>query len=615
MKISIIHSTVFKVIALMFCISFMAVATMISSVIISDDAQSDAFAVNVAGSLRMQSYRMLSVVQEQALGGSAEQSSLEDEIVRFEKILSRETLVSPLTQQTTTALHDMQHALLDEWYLRVKPQLQSARTDVNALPVLRENISDFVAQIDALVMAYQQHAESNIRTIRLIQSVALFVTIVITAFAMLIVNRHIERPLSKLTHIAKRIGQGDYSETAEVEGQGELTVLANTMNAMSQSIQRAQGQLEEKVRNSTQALRQSNASLELLFQTSRTMNDLTPGDYQFDSTIQQLSQVTGIKDIDLCIMTPNGTHPFIHLMTQDKTVPQNCQRGECAGCINHTNVFATDAKELKYGLTAQNMNFGVLVVKLGDGETIDEWRHQLFESLAEQIATGLSMLQQQEQGRRIALMNERTVIARELHDSLAQALSYLKIQVTRLQKLQQKEGAEEQIEEVIDELRNGLSSAYRELRELLTTFRLKFDGNSLKSALEQTVQQLNGRSDAFEIDLNYGVEHVPFSPQEEIHVLQIAREAMQNAFYHSKGAHIWISLTEHNGSIELSVRDDGTGIPEDPNKLNHYGLAIMQERSRSLGGDLSIGRGAEGGTEVLFRFDSAYVQSGERIAS
>ena len=96
-------------------------------------------------------------------------------------------------------------------------------------------------------------------------------------------------------------------------------------------------------------------------------------------------------------------------------------------------------------------------------------------SLAYQLALALSF---KSRGRPsfdvLAMVNERTVIARELHDSLAQALSYLKIQVTTLEQGDQGDIKNEAIiRDVSQELREGLDSAYRQLRELLTTFRLK----------------------------------------------------------------------------------------------------------------------------------------------
>ncbi|MEC8373897.1 MAG: ATP-binding protein, partial [Pseudomonadota bacterium] len=369
-------------------------------------------------------------------------------------------------------------------------------------------------------------------------------------------------------------------------------------------------QLEEQIKRKTRKLTRSNQSLELLFQVSRRLNEVEPGSVDFQPLLNKLADVTGVKDLDLCIMTAQGTGPYEHLMSSEKTIPDKCQQQLCHDCTEHDSLFPPVNGQMKYQLNIGDQHYGVLVVSLDEGSILEDWQHQLFEAIAEQVANGLSMKHQNEQRRRIALMNERTVIARELHDSLAQALSYLKIQVTRLQRLQQKESAQEQIDQVIDELKNGLGAAYSELRELLTTFRLKLDGQGIKAALEQTISQLQNRSDDFSFTLNYHVSNVPFTPQEEIHLLQIAREATQNAFYHSQGSNIEIGITSNSLSeVILTVKDNGIGIPEDPNKLNHYGLAIMKERSRNLDGELSVKRNDERGTTVMFSFIPEYART------
>ena len=70
-------------------------------------------------------------------------------------------------------------------------------------------------------------------------------------------------------------------------------------------------------------------------------------------------------------------------------------------------------------------------------------------------------------------MEERAVIARELHDSLAQALSAQKLQLARLKRLMQKESGQAQLDDSVQQIDRGLNSAYRQLRELLTTFRIR----------------------------------------------------------------------------------------------------------------------------------------------
>ena len=206
------------------------------------------------------------------------------------------------------------------------------------------------------------------------------------------------------------------------------------------------------------------------------------------------------------------------------------------------------------------------------------------------------------------MLSERTVMARELHDSLAQSLSYLKIQVTRLQKSHDMQKYDLQ-QPIINELSEGLSSAYRHLRELLTTFRLKVDDSGLKGAMEKSVEQLKARTD-MDIDFLYQLDNVPLKPTEEIHLLQIMREASQNSINHSKGTILKVHIMqEDDKSISLLVEDNGVGLKENPEKLNHYGLAIIQERSRNLNGELNVISTKDGlnGTKVALKFKPAYL--------
>ena len=591
----------------MFSVSFLAIVSMFTTVFMSDGAQFDAQAVNVAGSLRMQTYRIHSVMQDSP-GDIETINQLVDE---FDLTLNTGVLVNQQALWDNGDIAKHHTIVANNWNEQVKPLIQTnlaspSISNTSSLEVFNKLVED----IELLVVAYQKYAEINIANIRLVQSLALFSTLILIAIAMMIVHRHIEQPLSKLTSVARQIGQGDFTARAEETGKGELALLARTINKMSGSLYRSKSQLEEQIKRKTRKLTRSNQSLELLFQVSRRLNEVEPGSVDFQPLLNKLADVTGVKDLDLCIMTAQGTGPYEHLMSSEKTIPDKCQQQLCHDCTEHDSLFPPVNGQMKYQLNIGDQHYGVLVVSLDEGSILEDWQHQLFEAIAEQVANGLSMKHQNEQRRRIALMNERTVIARELHDSLAQALSYLKIQVTRLQRLQQKESAQEQIDQVIDELKNGLGAAYSELRELLTTFRLKLDGQGIKAALEQTISQLQNRSDDFSFTLNYHVSNVPFTPQEEIHLLQIAREATQNAFYHSQGSNIEIGITSNSLSeVILTVKDNGIGIPEDPNKLNHYGLAIMKERSRNLDGELSVKRNDERGTTVMFSFIPEYART------
>src|SRR3546814_12202313 len=95
----------------------------------------------------------------------------------------------------------------------------------------------------------------------------------------------------------------------------------------------------------------------------------------------------------------------------------------------------------------------------------------LIQALANLIGTSLSLKRQREQDHRLLLLDERTIIARDLHDSLAQALSYMKLQVSRMQTLMRRGEPVQTLETVTAELREGLNNAYRQFRALRTNAR------------------------------------------------------------------------------------------------------------------------------------------------
>jgi nitrate/nitrite-specific signal transduction histidine kinase len=102
----------------------------------------------------------------------------------------------------------------------------------------------------------------------------------------------------------------------------------------------------------------------------------------------------------------------------------------------------------------------------------EPWEIRLLETVARHIGTAINLSHCATRDRRLALLEERATIARELHDSLAQSLSYLKIQVSRLDAALRRPNGAAVARPIIEGLREGLSGAYRQLREILTTFRL-----------------------------------------------------------------------------------------------------------------------------------------------
>lgn len=581
--------------------------SMFISFRVTELADSDAKAINISGTLRMWSYR---------LGIAVEQEDREYLLVNIkvlDDIWQHPVFYKVTYQKHNPALSEHFEKVRNQWAERLRPRLLSFHATLKYSPdqdteaEKDELIQALIQQVDALntlVGMFEKSAENSITSLRKVQIIAMFATVLIACLIFYLLKNRIERPLKTLTKAAHHIGEGDFDQKIELGGRDELALMAATMQQTSQSLHTIYGELERLVDEKTRKLRHNNTTLSFLFNVSRSIQEsyIQPLDHQ--QIIDQLSELVHLDDIELCLMTPEGNHSYHQFVPQAQN--HNCIQGDCTTCKgdgNFSNLIASDSGIITHNfpLFCENRQHGVLVVRAPQNTPLQSWQERILQSAADQFAIALTLNEQKDKERRLTLMQERTTIARELHDSLAQALSYLQIQVTRLQKSQEKRRFDLQ-QPIIDELRCGLSSAYQQLRELLTTFRLQATAEGLHAALKDTVQKLLERSE-INIHLNYGVEDIPFTPIEEIHLLQIVREASQNAVKHSKASRLDILLLpEGDSDVRLTIRDNGVGLPSQPEKLNHYGLAIMQERSRHLNGSIQIHNHPDGGVAVEFGF-------------
>ncbi|MCC5852815.1 MAG: HAMP domain-containing protein [Alkalimonas sp.] len=574
------------------CIVTLALTTMMVSYWLSDKADSDAHAVNVAGSLRMQSYRLAWLTLQ------AEPDKLASAKAQLGSSWQHPVFKRFLHQQDIQHKYDVAYA---HWQ-QLAPLLNSNDGKPADIQTLEMALIEQVSLLDELVLSIQQDAEQKVRAFRTVQVVAVLATILLSIVVMYWLRVMVQEPLQDLIKGARRIAQGDFTHRITVQQQDELGTLAHSFNKMNSAIGYMYGNLEKRVQQQTEALQHSNTRLQFLFDIARSISEHSLHSADFTELVNELQDILNTDELELCLLTEQGGSPYLQVQPEQNP-HMHCVKSNCQDCVSQGQDIRTEQDQLvyRYPLDREQHHFGVLVVRQAKDKALQDWQQQLLQSVADLLALALSLKGEEEQVRRLALMQERSVIARELHDSLAQSLSYLKIQVTRLNKGLASDN-KAMLQDVADELKEGLSSAYRQLRELLTTFRLKVDGAGLHQALQTTVKQLTEQS-SLRIRLDYQLEHLPLTPTEEIHLLQIIREASQNAVHHSQGSELLIELSQsQDKAIVLRLEDNGIGLPAQPEKLNHYGLAIMQERSRQLGGELAIQNRADGGTGIYFRF-------------
>ncbi len=612
-------------------ITALAFVGMLSSVIIAETTQGAAAAVNQAGSLRMQSYRIASSIGRSGLGdreaAARRTHGLMDE---FDERLASPRLTRMIPADPRAELHVAYERIAKEWNERIRPQLlehvshaegtvpaeQPSGTAKSAGLDYLAVVDGFVADIDHLVKLLEDEAESNIQLLRLIQVTSLFLTLFVVFVTMYLMHTNVLVPLRDLLTCAEAARRGDFSVRSAHQSTDELGRLGHAFNVMAEDLSVMYADLERRVQEKTSDLERSNRSLELLYNTTRWLNEAPLSDVTYTQLLKKIEDLLAIGPGSICLAGYN-TPQAIRLATTRKPpagMPDLCAPPNCNACFadgdTHVVEVARGAiptlRVLSLPITDQEQQYGVLLMEIPTGVTLQEWQTRLLEAVADHIGMAINIAQRATQSRRLALFEERSAIARELHDSLAQSLSYMKIQVSRLDAILPHSEAGAGAKAIVQELRDGISSAYRELRELLTTFRLKMDGRGLNSALEETVKELSDRS-ALPIMLVNRLHTTQLTPNEEIHVLQVVREALSNIVQHAHAREAEVKLEQSgNGNIIVAIEDDGVGIPTEAERQHHYGLAIMNERAESLGGTITIKRRTEGGTRVEVVFTPHY---------
>jgi two-component system nitrate/nitrite sensor histidine kinase NarX len=254
----------------------------------------------------------------------------------------------------------------------------------------------------------------------------------------------------------------------------------------------------------------------------------------------------------------------------------------------------------------------VLLVEFPDDRVLGALEIKTLRITASLLSMAAKLDGHDQEARRIAVLEERAAIARELHDSLAQSLSFMKIQLARLQSYQNSSNSEsrEQMKIIASELRHGLDNAYRELRELLATFRVQMDVRGLDFAIESAIEEFSQRS-GLPISLDNRLAGAPLTVNEEFHVLHVVREALSNILHHARAQNVWITMAvRRNGAVTVTIDDDGIGYSPatEIKEASHHGQTIMKERAFSLGGTIDIAARQSGGTRVKLTFTPKKLQ-------
>ncbi|MBG5920005.1 nitrate/nitrite two-component system sensor histidine kinase NarX [Providencia stuartii] len=571
-------SIINQVIGLMLLIAVLGIIGMTISNRMIISVQGNAHAINKSGSLRMQSYRLLSLIP---LNNHSEEylNALENDLSSPEltQVIKSEDLTTQFSE------------LYDFWLHTLRPALNKALTPNDA----RYEVIAFVNMLDELVHNIDEKTERKIAYVAMTQMIFIGLVFLLLMATIWHLRRKIYYPWMKLLTMANAIGQKDFSQRYPNNNkQDELNALGLTLNQMSDELAQSYHQLEQRVTEKTADLRNKNQVLSYLYQSNQILHSAEPLDIRLGRVLSELKDITILKNLSLRLYEDSNETYFHEICSSSNSAHSEDTLSNPKDNLYHP-------KTLSWELSDNIHRYGVIVAEIEANETLSDEQNNLVLMLVKQISGMLAMEYQIEQQQQLLIMDERSAIARELHDSIAQSLSCLKMQISYLQ--MQPESLPEKHQQLLSEMRNEINTAYSQLRELLTTFRLKLTEPGLLPSLENTINEFSQKM-GFPVLLNYHLPAKSISPHQSIHIIQIIREALSNILKHAHANWAQVTLQQDSGIVTISIEDNGEGIGPTPDKQNHYGLIIMRERALSLNGKCDIIPRAQGGTIVKVTF-------------
>jgi two-component system nitrate/nitrite sensor histidine kinase NarX len=222
----------------------------------------------------------------------------------------------------------------------------------------------------------------------------------------------------------------------------------------------------------------------------------------------------------------------------------------------------------------------------------------LLEALTAHLAGAMENLRLNALEKEAAVSQERTFLARELHDSIAQSLAFLKIQV-QLMRDAIDSGDAQQVERTLAEIDTGVRESYGDVRELLVHFRTRANAEDIEPALQTTLRKFEHQSGMKAVMQMQG-HGIPLDPDLQIQVLHIIQEALSNIRKHAGATTVWIDVRQQP-QWRFEVRDDGVGFAPEagPADETHVGLRIMAERAERIGATVEVLSRPGHGTSVI----------------
>ncbi len=593
----------------------LALISITTTLWVSWQLDGGAAAVNEAGRMRMQAYRLsLSI-------GTGARDALPGQVADFERslaLLRSGDPERPLFMPWDDTVHGQFEVVESGW-----KSFRQRWTSTHPEPVvgLVASATGFVAEIDELVAGIETHMSRWTALLHLLQMAMMALAVLGAAVLLYTGYLLVLEPVGHLKQAIQRIEGGDFGARVERVTSDEFGTLAEGFNGMAEHLQSMYRSLEGKVAEKTAELEEKRERLQSLYEITTlvaratALDDLARG---FARSMTRIAHADGVafrwsdQANQRYLMLAAEGLPASMVENEQCVFAGDCHCGASAG---QTELRVIPLKSVPHGMPDHCLRAGFktmvsIPIRLHErlmGEvdlffhaqiTLSDAERSLLEALTSHLASAMENLRLNALEKEAAVSQERNLLARELHDSIAQSLAFLKIQVQLMQDAL-RAGDRLRMEQVLGEIDAGVRESYGDVRELLLHFRTRPNAEDIETALAITLRKFEHQS-GLKATLQMQGHGMPLSPDLQVQVLHVVQEALSNVRKHARPSRVWVDVAQQP-VWRFEVRDDGVGFDSGDGTLDetHVGLRIMAERAERINASLEVTSTPGRGTSVV----------------
>jgi signal transduction histidine kinase len=417
-----------------------------------------------------------------------------------------------------------------------------------------------------------------------------------------VLSRFVVAPVRALTVSAERLAKGHTDETVPPQGRDEVGDLADSLermrreiNASREVILAASRELEQKVARRTAELSVRNEELLALNELAGSLT----------RSLDPEAILAGALEAVRAVLPTTGGRGF--RISRDGLVASRAEGDDSSPRLEEVAVAAITGNQLVTRADGDGVLIGLPMgtgagplgaLGLRTNSTPGPEMTALLMAIGNQVGLALSTARLSDEGREMAVLEERARLAREIHDTLAQQLTGIVIQLEAAQALVNRDPDRSlpALASAQELARSALAEARRSVWDLRPA---PLSSTGLVAAAENEVERFRHRTGiAARLRAEHMVPPPALRPQSEVTLLRITQQALANIAAHSGASRVTVRLRNLGDHVELTVRDNGHGFDTSALPLGSFGIVGMAERVRIAGGTFQVESVPSRGTTI-----------------